>query len=75
MIDAPCLGAPPEEEAAVPDSPCEESSHAPSMTGPLPQNDPPEPPKEVTPVSITKVQKPVYFVSTALRNMRERYTT
>jgi hypothetical protein len=30
---------------------------------------------KVTPKSTTKVQKPVYFVSTVLRDPRERYTT
>jgi hypothetical protein len=59
----------------VPASPREESSHEPSTTGPLPQDDPPKLPEEVTPKSTTKVQKPVYFVSTVLCDLRERYTT
>jgi hypothetical protein len=74
-IDAPCLGDPLEEEAVVPASTHEESSHAPSATGPLPQNDPLGLPKEVTPEITTKVQKPVYFVSTVLRDTWEGYTT
>jgi hypothetical protein len=73
-IDAPCMGAPPEEEATVPASPHEESSHPPSTAGSLPQDDPPEPPEEVTPVSMAKVQKLVYFISTILCDTRERYT-
>jgi hypothetical protein len=73
-IDAPCMWAPPEEEAMVPASPHEESSHAPSTAGSLPQDDPPEPPEEVTPVTLAKVQKPVYIISIVLRAMQECYT-
>jgi hypothetical protein len=73
-IDTPCMGAPPEEETMVPASPHEESSHPPSTARSLPQDNPPEPPEEVTPVSMAKVQKLVYFISTILYDMRERYT-
>jgi hypothetical protein len=73
-IDAPCLRAPLEGEAMVPASPREESPHAPSPTEPLPQSVSPELHEELTPEGTTKVQKPVYFVSTVLRNARERYT-
>jgi hypothetical protein len=66
-IDAPRLGAPPEEGASMPATPHEEPPHA-SSSDPLPQGEPPEPPEEVTPISIAKVQKPVYFVSTVLRD-------
>jgi hypothetical protein len=46
----------------------------PSTAELLPQDDSPEPPKEVTPSSAAKVHKKVYFVSTMLHNARERYT-
>jgi hypothetical protein len=58
----------------MPATPHKESPNASSTTKSLPQGDPPESPKEATPVNITKVQKPVYFVSTVLRDTRERYT-
>jgi hypothetical protein len=74
-IDAPRLGAPPEEGASMPVTPREEPPHASSTSEPLPQGDPPEPPEEAAPASITKVQKRVYFVSIVLRDARERYTT
>jgi hypothetical protein len=73
-IDAPCPGAPLEGEAEVPASPREESLLAPSLTKPLPPSVSPEPHKEVTPKGTTKVQKPVYFVSTVLHDAWERYT-
>jgi hypothetical protein len=68
-------GAPLEEEAGLLASPHEESSPAPSTTWLLPQSGPPKLQEEVTPESTTKVQKPVNFVSTVLRDMWERYTT
>jgi hypothetical protein len=40
----------------------------------LSQSDAPELQEEKTPEDTAKVQKPVYFVSTVLRNARERYT-
>jgi hypothetical protein len=45
-----------------------------SPTEPLPQSDAPKPHEEETPEGTTKVQKPVYFISTVLRDTRERYT-
>jgi hypothetical protein len=74
-IDTPCPGAPLEGEAAVPASPREDSSPVPSTNGPLPQSNPPELHKEVTPECTTKVQKPVYLISTVLRDAWEHYTT
>jgi hypothetical protein len=59
----------------MPTTPHEEPPHASSTTESLPQGDLPEPLEEATPVSIAKVQKPVYFISTLLRDARERYTT
>jgi hypothetical protein len=45
-----------------------------SSTKPPPQCDALESLKEETPEGITKVQKPVYFISTVLRDTWERYT-
>jgi hypothetical protein len=73
-IDPPCPGAPPEEEAAISSVPQEELPAATSPTEPLSQSDTPEPHEEKTPEDTTKVQKPMYFVSTVLRDARERYT-
>jgi hypothetical protein len=73
-IDPPCPGAPPEEEAAASPVPQEGLLAATSPTEPLPQSDAPEPYEEKTPEGTTKVQKPVYFISTVLRDARERYT-
>jgi ribonuclease HI len=73
-IDPPCPGAPPEGEVAIPSAPREELPAATSPTEPLLQGDTPDLCKEKTPEDTTKVQKPVYFVSTVLRDMRERYT-
>jgi hypothetical protein len=50
-IDTPRMGAPPEEEAAVPASPHDKPSRVPSTTELLPQDYPPEPLEEVTPAA------------------------
>jgi hypothetical protein len=73
-IDAPSPGAPPEGKAVVPASPHEESLPSPSPNEPLSQSIPPELPKEATLEDTTKVQKLIYFVSTVLHDVRERYT-
>jgi hypothetical protein len=73
-IDPPCPGAPREVEAAIPSIPQEEPPAAASPTEPLSQSDVPELQEEKTPEDTAKVQKPVYFVSTMLRDTRERYT-
>jgi hypothetical protein len=73
-IDPPCPGAPPEVEAAISSVPQEEPPVATSLTKPLSQSDAPELQEEKTPEDTAKVQKPVYFVSTVLRDARERYT-
>jgi ribonuclease HI len=73
-IDPSCPGAPPEGEVAIPSAPREELPGATSPTEPLLQSDAPDLREEKTPEDTTKVQKPVYFVSTVLRDARERYT-
>jgi hypothetical protein len=73
-IDPPCPGAPPEGEAAIPSAPHEELPTANSPTEPLLQSDAPDLHEEETPEDTTNVQKPVYFVSSVLRDTRERYT-
>jgi hypothetical protein len=73
-INPPCPGAPPEGEAAIPSAPHEEPPAATSPTKPLLQSDAPNLCEEKTPKDTTKVQKPMYFVSTMLRDARERYT-
>jgi ribonuclease HI/transposase InsO family protein len=73
-IDPPCPGAPPEGEAAIPPAPREEPPAATSPTEPLSQSDAPDLHEEKTPEYTTKVQKPMYFISTVLRDARERYT-
>jgi hypothetical protein len=73
-IDHPCSGAPREVEAAIPSIPQEEPPTATSPTEPLSQSDAPELQEEKTPEDTAKVQKPMYFVSTVLRDTRERYT-
>jgi hypothetical protein len=73
-VDPPGQGAPRKEEAAPPPVPQEEPPSASSPTQPLSQGDALKPPKEEPPKETIKVQKPVYFVSTVLRDARERYT-
>jgi hypothetical protein len=73
-IDPPCLGAPPKGEAMVSASPREEPPATPSPTEPLPQSIAPELHEEETPEGTTKVQKPIYFVSTVLLDVQEWYT-
>jgi hypothetical protein len=73
-VNPPSPGAPREEEAAIPSVPQEEPPATASPTEPLSQSNAPKPPEEKTPEGITKVQKPVYFVSMVLRDVRERYT-
>jgi hypothetical protein len=55
--------------------PREEPPSTSSTPEPHLQSDPPKPPKEATSANMTKVQKPVYFISTVLRDTEERYTT
>jgi hypothetical protein len=73
-VNPPGQGAPREEEAASPPVPPEEPPAASSPSKPPSQSDAPKPPKEEPPEGIVKVQKPVYFVSTVLRDAWERYT-
>jgi hypothetical protein len=67
-------GAPREEEATIPLVPQEEPPAASSPTELHSQSNAPKPPEEEAPEGIAKVQKPMYFVSTVLRDARERYT-
>jgi hypothetical protein len=73
-IDPPCPGASPEGETATPPSPREEPPAATLLTEPLLQSDAPDLCEEKTSEDTTKVQKPVYFISTVPRDMRECYT-
>jgi hypothetical protein len=73
-IDPSCPGAPPEKESMISSVPQEEPPAATSPTEPLSQSDAPKLHEEKTPKDTTKVQKPVYFISTVLRDARERYT-
>jgi hypothetical protein len=71
-VGPPGPGAPREEEAAAPSIPQEELPAASPPTEPLSQSNTQKPPEEEAPEGVTKVQKPVYFVSTVLRDARER---
>jgi ribonuclease HI len=73
-INPPCPGAPPEGEAAIPSAPLEELPTATSPTELPLEGDAPDLHEEKAPEDTTKVQKPMYFVSTVLRDARERYT-
>jgi hypothetical protein len=66
-VDPLSPGAPREEEAAMPPVPQEEPTDASSPTEPLSR-------KEEAPKGIATVRKPMYFISTVLRDARERYT-
>jgi hypothetical protein len=67
-------GAPPEEEAASSPDPREEPPAASLPIEPLSQRNAQKPPEEEPSEGVVKVQKPVYFVSTVLHDVRERYT-
>jgi hypothetical protein len=73
-VGPPGPGAPREVEAAAPLDPQEEPPAASPPTEPLSQSNAQKPPEEEAPEGVAKVQKPVYFVSTVLRDTRERYT-
>jgi hypothetical protein len=73
-VDPPGLGAPHKEEAAAPLVPQEEPPTASSPTELLSQSNTPKPPEEESPEGVTKVQKPMYFISMVLRDAREHYT-
>jgi hypothetical protein len=73
-INSPSLGAPREEEATPSPDPREEPPEALSPTEPLSQSNAQRPPKEEPSGGVVKVQRLVYFVSTVLRDARERYT-
>jgi hypothetical protein len=73
-INPPCLGAPPEGEALIPSAPLEELPAATSPTELPLEGDATNLHEEKAPEDTTKVQKPMYFISTVLRDTRERYT-
>jgi hypothetical protein len=73
-INPPCPRAPLEEKAAIPSAPPEELPAATSPSEPLLESDTPDLHEEKTPKDTTKVQKPMYFVSTVLRDAWEYYT-
>jgi hypothetical protein len=73
-IDPPCPGAPHEVEAAIPSATQEEPPTATLPTEPLSQSNAPELQEEKIPEDTAKVQKPMYFISTVLRDAWERYT-
>jgi hypothetical protein len=58
----------------IPSAPLKESPAATSPTEPPSEGNAPDLHEEKAPEDSTKVQKPVYFVSTVLRNTRECYT-
>jgi hypothetical protein len=74
-IDTLRLWAPPKEGSSPLAIPCEEPPPISTTPEPLLPSDSPEPPDEATSASVTKVQQPVYFISTMLRDARECYTT
>jgi hypothetical protein len=73
-VGPPGPGAPREEEATTPPVPQDKPPAASLPTEPLSQSNAQKPPKEEAPEGVTKVQKPVYFVSRLLRDARECYT-
>jgi hypothetical protein len=73
-VNPPGQGAPCEEEATSPPVPQEEPPAASSPTRPPSQSDAQKPAEEEPPEGTIKVQKPMYFVSTVLRDAWERYT-
>jgi hypothetical protein len=73
-INPPCPGAPPEGEASIPFAPLEELPAATSPTKLPLEGEATDLHEEKAPEDTTKVQKPVYFISTVLRDARERYT-
>jgi hypothetical protein len=73
-INPPCPGAPLEGETAIAFAPLEELPATTLPTDPLLESDAPDLSEEKTPEDTTKVHKPVYFVSTVLRDTRKRYT-
>jgi hypothetical protein len=73
-VNSLSLGAPREEEATLSPDPREEPPAASSPTRPLSQSNAQKPPEEEPSGGVVKMQKPMYFVSTVLRDARERYT-
>jgi hypothetical protein len=73
-VSPPGPGAPREEGAAAPLVPQEEPPSASPPAEPLLQSNAQKPPEDEAPEGVAKVQKPVYFVSTVLRDARECYT-
>jgi hypothetical protein len=69
-VNPPCLGAPLEGGVAIPSAPLEELPAATSPNEPPSEGDAPDLHEERAPEDSTKVQKPVYFVSTVLRDVR-----
>jgi hypothetical protein len=70
-VTPPSSGAPREEEAASFPDPREEPPAGSSSIEPLSQSNAQKPPEEEPSEGVVKVQKPVYFVSTVLRDARE----
>jgi hypothetical protein len=71
-VGPPSQGAPREEEVTAPPVPLEESPAASSPAKPPSPGDAPKHPEEGLLEGVVKVQKPVYFVSTVMRDARER---